>query len=57
MTVKEASEKLSVSEQTMRICLQNDRFGFCVKGSGDKYIYFVDENKVNDFLNGKGDKE
>ena len=53
MTVKEASEKLEVSVQTMRIFLQNDRFGFCVKGTGDKNIYFVNEKEVNNFVGGK----
>ena len=54
MKVKEASIILGVSEQTMRLFIQNGMFGYCIKGTGDKNIYVVNEKEVCSFV--KGDK-
>ena len=53
MTVKQGSDILGVSEQTLRLFIQNGKFGYCVKGTGDKYIYVVNENEIRSFVKGE----
>ena len=53
MKVKEASNLLGVSEQTLRLFIQSGKFGYCIKGTGDKNIYVVNENEVRSFVKGE----
>ena len=50
MKVKEMARELSITEQTARLLLQQGKFGFAIKGKGDRLIYFVNEKEVREFV-------
>jgi len=49
MSVKEASKLLGIDYDTMRILLQNGKFGIAVKRKTN-YFYLVNEREVREWL-------
>ena len=58
MTVTEAAKKLGMSPQALRMALIQKLFDFgvAIKTSKNRYTYYINENKLNEYL-GEEDAE
>lgn len=56
VTVKEAADKLGISQQSVRVLLQKEKLpiGYAVPSrTGNGYRYIIPINKLNEFLGNK----
>lgn len=52
ITIQQAAERLKCSPQFLRVALQQGKlpFGVAVKMSKRNYTYYINENKLNEFI-------
>lgn len=57
MTIKQAAQQLNLSEQLIRVWIQNGTcpFGYIVR-HGERNTYFVNEAELKKFINGESTK-
>lgn len=57
MTIKQAAQQLNLSEQLIRVWIQNGTcpFGYIVR-PGERNTYFVNEAELKKFINGESTK-
>ena len=55
MLVSEAAKKLGMNTQTLRLALQQNLFpfGVAIHTSENRYTYYINENRLNVYLEGK----
>jgi hypothetical protein len=55
MLVSEAAKKLKMSTQTLRVALQQGKFPFgeAIQTSEKRYVYHIDETRLNIYLEGR----
>ncbi len=55
VTVAEAAKKLGMGVQTLRLALQQELFDFgvAVKTKPTRYTYYINEDRLNDYLKGR----
>lgn len=55
MTIKNAAKMLGMSEQTLRLWLQNGTcpFGTAIPGRGQNYRYYINETRLNVWITGQ----
>lgn len=55
MTVEEASQRLGMNTQTLRLALQQGLFDFgvAVKTSPNRYTYYINRCRLEKYLGGK----
>lgn len=55
MLVSEAAKKLQMNTQTLRLALQQGKFPFgeAIKTSENRYVYHIDETRLNIYLEGR----
>jgi len=54
MLVSEAAKKLGMSTQTLRLALRQNKFpfGIAVKTSENRWTYYINPKRLNDWLEG-----
>jgi excisionase family DNA binding protein len=57
MTIKQAAQQLRLSEQLVRVWIQNGTcpFGYIVR-PGDRKTYYINEAELKKFINGESTK-
>lgn len=55
MIVEEASKRLGMNTQTLRLALQQGLFDFgvAIKTSPNRYTYYINESRLENYLGGK----
>lgn len=58
MLVSEAASKLGMNTQTLRLALQQQLFpfGVAVKTSENRYTYYINENRLERYLEGRNEE-
>lgn len=58
MLVSEAAKKLGMSTQTLRLALQQGRFDFgtAIKTSERRWTYYINPNRLSQYLEGSMNK-
>lgn len=59
MLVSEAAKQLGMNTQTLRLALQQGKFNFgvAIKTSEKRWTYYVNANRLEKYLEGKGHAE
>lgn len=55
MLVSEAAKKLGMNTQTLRLALRQGKFPFgeAVKTSENRYVYYINETRLEKYLKGE----
>ena len=58
MTIKQAAQQLKLSDQLIRVWIQNGTcpFGYIVR-NGDRKTYYINEAELRQFINGRVENE
>lgn len=55
VTIQEAAKLLDISEQCLRVGLQQDKFpfGHAIKSSEKRFVYYINRKRLEVYLGGK----
>ena len=55
MLVSEAAKKIGMSTQTLRLALRQGKFDFgvAIQTSPKRYTYYINSNRLNEYIKGK----
>ena len=54
LLVSDASKKLGMTTQTLRLALQQNKFSFgvAIRTSPNRYVYYINRNRLEKYLKG-----